>query len=77
MSFTDSRTCVGCTDVDSYQKYLKDKGLATRGDMADSLSQQATGVNPALSDPSVKPAPPALCPSQFGNTDVFVAKFVP
>jgi hypothetical protein len=74
---TDSRTGAGCADVDAYQKYLNDNGLATRGDMADRLSQRATGVNPALSDPSVKPAPPAVCPSQFGNTDAFVAKFVP
>jgi hypothetical protein len=74
---TDSRTGVGCADVDAYQKYLKDNGLVLRGDMADRLSQRDTGVNPALSDPSVKPAPPAVCPSQFGNTDAFVAKFVP
>jgi hypothetical protein len=74
---TDSRTGVGCLDVDAYQKYLRDNGLVLRGDMADRLSQMATGVNPALSDPSVKPAPKVVCPSQFGNTDVFVAKFVP
>ncbi len=74
---TDSRTGVGCADVDAYQKYLKDNGLVIRGDMADRLSQRATGVNPALSDPSVKPAPPVVCTSQFGNTDVFVTKFVP
>jgi hypothetical protein len=74
---TDSRTGAGCADVDAYQKYLKDNGLVLRGDMADRLSQRVTGVNPALSDPSVKPAPPTVCPAQFGNTDPFVTKFTP
>ena len=74
---TDSRTGAGCADVDAYQKFLRDNGLALRGDMADRLSQRETSVNPALADPSVKPAPPAVCPAQFGNTDVFVTKFTP
>ena len=74
---TDSRTGVGCADVDAYQKYLKDNGLVLRGDMADRLSRRETGVNPALSDPSVKPAPPVVCASQFGNTDPYVSKFTP
>ena len=74
---TDGRTGAGCPDVDAYQKYLKDNGLVVRGDMADRLSQRSTGMNPALSDPSVKPAPPVSCPPQFGNTDVFVTTFVP
>ena len=74
---TDGRTGAGCADVDAYQKYLKVNGLVLRGDMADRLSQRATGVNPALSDPSVKPAPPTVCPNQFGNTDPFVTKFTP
>ncbi len=75
--YTDSRTGSGCTDVDAYQRYLRDNGLATRGDMADRLSQRITGINPALSDPSVKPAPPVVCPNQFGNTDIIVARFRP
>ena len=75
--FTDSRRGVGCTDVDAYQKYLRDNGLAIRGDMADRLSQRNTGVNPALSDPSVKPAPPVVCGSQFGNTDAMTVRFTP
>jgi len=75
--FTDSRRGAGCADVDAYQTYLRDNGLAIRGDMADRISQRDTGVNPALSDPSVKPAPPAVCPSQFGNTDAMVARFTP
>lgn len=75
--FTDSRRGVGCADVDAYQKYLKDNGLVIRGDMADRLSQRDTGVNPALSDPSVKPAPPVVCGSQFGNTDAMTVRFTP
>ena len=63
--------------MDAYQKYLKDNGLVLRGDMADRLSRRETGVNPALSDPSVKPAPPVVCDSRFGNTDPYVSKFTP
>ena len=73
---TDSRDGVGCAAVDAYQKYLLDNGLATRGDFADRLAA-LTGVNPALSDPSVKPAPQLACPAAFGNTDVYVARFTP
>ncbi len=72
---TDSRSGIGCAAVDAYQKYLVDAGMVIRGDMADRLSQRDTGVNPALSDPSVKPAPGAVCPNQFGNTDAVVAHF--
>jgi BNR repeat-like domain len=74
---TDSRTGVGCPDVDAYQKYLRDNGLATRGDMADRVSRRTTGINPALSDPSIKPSPPAVCGPQFGNTELYVSKFIP
>jgi hypothetical protein len=75
--YTDARRGAGCADVDAYQKYLKDNGLAIRGDMADRLSRRETGVNPALSDPSVKPAPPVVCPANFGNTDAVVGRFTP
>jgi BNR repeat-like domain len=74
---TDSRRGAGCADVDAYQTYLSDNGLAVRGDGADRLSYKQTGVNPALSDPSEKPAPPVVCPADFGDTDVFVARFTP
>ncbi len=74
---TDSRAGVGCPAVDAYQEYLRDNGLVIRGDGADRLSYKLTGVNPALSDPSVKPAPPLACPASFGNTDVYVARFTP
>jgi hypothetical protein len=75
--YTDSREGVGCPDVDAYQRYLRSNGLAIRGDGADRLAQRATGVNPALSDPSVKPAPGVVCPSSFGNTNVVVSRFGP
>ncbi len=75
--FTDSRNGVGCGDVDAYQKYLRDNGLATHGDFADRLSQRTTGVNPALSAPSQKPAPGVVCPAQFGNTDAMTVRIIP
>ncbi|MEO6571756.1 MAG: sialidase family protein [Ilumatobacteraceae bacterium] len=74
---TDSRNGVGCPAVDVYQKYLVDNGLVIRGDGADRLSYKLTGVNPALSAPSEKPAPPVDCPPQFGNTDAWVHRFTP
>jgi len=74
---TDSRRGVGCEAVDTYQEYLADNGLVIRSDGADRLSQKRTGVNPATTDPSVKPAPPIDCPADFGDTDVFVARFTP
>lgn len=73
---TDSRRGVGCPAVDAYQRYLRDQGLAARGDMADRMAQRDTGVNPALADPSVKPAPALACPAQFGNTDAVVAHVI-
>ena len=75
--FTDSRNGQGCADVDAYQKFLKDNGLVVREDGDDVFDQRRTGVNPALSDPSVKPAPGVVCPHQFGNTDIEVARFAP
>ena len=75
--YTDSRSGVGCPDVDAYQKFLKDNGLVVREDGDDVFAQRTTGVNPALSDPSVKPAPGVVCPGQFGNTDIIAAHFTP
>jgi hypothetical protein len=74
---TDSRRGAGCADVDDYQSYLSDNGLVIRSDGADRLSYKLTGVNPAVGEPVVKPAPPAVCPKNFGDTDVFVARFKP
>src|SRR3954467_13657180 len=73
--FIDSRNGVGCPAVDAYQKFLSDNGLVVREDGDDVFDQRRTGVNPALADPSVKPAPPVDCPHQFGNTDIEVAHF--
>jgi BNR repeat-like domain len=74
---TDSRRGAGCADVDAYQAYLLANGLVIRSDGADRFSYKVTGVNPALSDPSVKPAPPVVCPKNFGDTDVVVSRFTP
>lgn len=71
--YTDSRTGAGCADVDAYQRWLVATGAVRRGDMADRLAWKTTGVNPALADPSVKPAPPLVCATQFGNTDAYVS----
>jgi len=75
--FIDSRNGVGCPAVDAYQKFLKDNGLVVREDGDDVFDQRTTGVNPALSDPSVKPAPLVDCPRQFGNTDIMTVRFTP
>lgn len=75
--FTDSRSGTGCADVDAYQHYLVDNGLARRGDGADRRGFRNTGVDPALTDPSVKPAPQVVCPPGFGNTDSYVARYTP
>ncbi len=74
---TDSRHGAGCADVDAYQTYLSDNGFVIRSDGADRLSYTLTGVNPATTDPSVKPAPPVVCPANFGDTDAFVSRFTP
>ena len=74
---TDSRRGAGCADVDDYQSYLSDNGLVIRSDGADRLSYKLTGVNPAEGEPVAKPAPPVVCPANFGDTDVFVARFEP
>ena len=71
--YTDSRNGAGCADVDTYQRWLVSTGAVRRGDLADRLAWKTTGVNPALSDPSVKPTPAAVCPSQFGNTDAYLS----
>ena len=75
--FIDSRNGVGCPAVDAYQKFLSDNGLVVREDGEDVFAQRTTGVNPALADPSVKPAPPVNCGSQFGNTDIMTVRFTP
>jgi hypothetical protein len=74
---TDSRRGAGCPAVDDYQSYLLDNGLVIRSDGADRLSYKLTGVNPAAGEPVAKPAPPIDCPANFGDTDVFVARFAP
>ncbi len=71
---TDSRNGVGCPAVDAYQQYLVDNGLVIEEDEADGATPHGKD-DPQ--DPSVKPAPPLECPTQFGNTDIYVARFTP
>ena len=68
---TDSRSGVGCPAVDAYQRYLVDNHLVIHDDD----EAPATGKN--APDPSVKPAPPVECASQFGNTNIYVSRFTP
>ena len=73
--YTDTRNGVGCPAVDDYQHYLVDNGLVLRGDMGDRIATR-TGATPAV-EPGEKPAPPADCPAQFGNSDPFVSIITP
>ncbi len=75
--FTVSRHGVGCPAVAVYRKYLIDNGLVLREDGQDVFTQRSTGVNPALSDQPVKPAPGVVCDCQFGNTDIMTVRFTP
>ena len=74
--FTDSRNGAPCAAVDGYQVASIGSAQAAREDMDDLMAVRG-GVDPSLSDPVVKPAPPLVCPSQFGNTDVVVARWTP
>jgi len=71
---TDSRHGLGCPAVDAYQRYLVDNGLVIEEDEDDAAAPHGKH-DPE--DPSVKPAPPLECPQQFGNTDIYVARFTP
>lgn len=68
--YTDSRTGVGCPAVDAYQSYLAANGLAAP-DGADGGKDAGTTVGTTTT--VTKPAPPTDCPSQFGNSDVYVS----
>lgn len=74
--YTDSRTGAGCPAVDAYQTYLSDNGLAQpdEPDGAKDTGKSATGSSGAV---VAKPSPPTDCPSQFGNTDVYVSTIQP
>ena len=72
---TDGRNGAGCPAVDAYQHFLVDNGLAVEED--DEGEDSPKGHGPDAEDPSEKPAPPTDCPTNFGNTDVYVAHFVP
>ena len=73
---TGSFRGAGCPAVDAYQKFLKDNGLTTHGDMADRITTRL-GADPYANDPSVKPALPVDCPAQYGNSDALVCVITP
>jgi hypothetical protein len=68
---TDTRHGVGCAAVDAYQRFLVANHLVIQDD--DEVP--FTGKN--APDPSIKPTVTVQCASQFGNSDVHVARFVP
>lgn len=70
--FTDSRNGAGCAAVDGYQRVLSSLGLAENEDR-DAPDAEA----PADPDRPAKPAPPSVCPGQFGNSDAWVAVITP
>jgi len=72
---TDSRNGAGCPAVDAYQHAIEGTS-AVRGDMKDRIATRL-GQDPYADDPSTKPAPPLVCPKQFGNTDAYVAVITP
>ncbi len=74
--FTDSRNGQPCSAVDGYQVASVGSAQAAREDM-DDLMAVRNGVNPSASDPVVKPAPGLVCPGQFGNTNIVVARWTP
>jgi len=74
--YTDSRTGAGCSAVDGYQTYLADNGLAQPDETNGGKDTGKGGTN-ASTAVVAKPAPPTACPSQFGNTDVYVSVIQP
>ncbi|MFN8110201.1 MAG: sialidase family protein [Thermoleophilia bacterium] len=70
--YTDGRRGAGCPAVDAYETALAAAGLATEDPEAGAAESTPTG--PAIPD---KPAPPVVCPGQFGNTDAFVSVVAP
>jgi hypothetical protein len=70
--YTDSRTGAGCPKVDAYQTYLADNGLA-QPDETDGGKDTGKGATAAAVGAVATPVPPLVCPSQFGNTDVYVS----
>ena len=67
--YTDSRHGEGCPAVDAYQKYLLDTGAIIQQE--DRAADRLVGRE--APDVVEKPAPPADCLPQFGNTDLFVS----
>ena len=67
--YTDSRHGAGCPAVDEYQNFLVDTGAIIEQEEREADRQDGKDA-PEVGE---TPAPPVDCPSQFGNTDVFVS----
>lgn len=72
-TYTDSRRGVGCPAVDAFQHFVVDNGLPNAEEKE--TTAKDAGVEDAAD--AVKPAPPLVCPPQFGNTDAYVATVTP
>ena len=73
--YTDTRSGVGCPEVDQYQQAILGTSVV-RGDMADRVAARM-GQNPYSHEPGTKPAPQEHCGSQFGNSDAYVSVITP
>lgn len=73
--YTDTRNGVGCPAVDAYQ-HAVDGTSAIRGDMRDRIATRL-GLDPYADDPPIKPAPPRVCPHDFGDSDAYVSVVTP
>lgn len=69
--YTDSRNGVGCPAVDAYQQPLAAAGTAE----PEERERRTAGKDAATA--GTKPAPPADCPGQFGNSDAYVSVITP
>jgi len=74
--YTDSRTGAGCSAVDAYQTHLANNGLA-QPDETDGGKDTGKSGTGASTVAVATPAPSTDCPSQFGNTDVYVSVIQP
>jgi hypothetical protein len=71
--YTDGRRGAGCSAVDAYQKFLVDTGAVIA---EDERAVDKNGGKRAEAAGTL-PAPPLVCPAQFGNTDAFVSVITP
>ena len=71
--YTDSRSGVGCPEVDEYQQFLVESGAVIEQEEREADRKAGTDEP----EEGEIPAPPIDCAPQFGNTDVFVSVITP